>query len=130
MSKYDNMYEIQNAFYNGAYSLPKGQERLSRLPDGHIFDRNKTVAWNEEQLEIHNNKVEEQRAQLKAKEAELDRQLHTDVAEFIRDTYGISDAQAKIIESEAYSDKHSSMPDYFYECTRLAELFCKLMKAN
>ena len=111
--KYMNMQSIYNKYKNGGYSINRGEYATDRVADGHIFDEDKSVRWNREQVELHNKHAEAEWSRMNSDIQAKNNELHTDVIHYIMAEYGMNYKQAEALESYAYADKHSCMHDYF-----------------
>ena len=125
--QFDDIKTIQARYNNGGYK-PVVKGELNLVDDNHIFDENMTVKWNREQVKIHNDKINQLRSDLEKERERLDKLMHEDIVRYIMGTYGFNMQQAKKIESEVYSDKHSCMSDYFYSIDETAELVSEVVK--
>lgn len=114
--------EIRAAYENGQYTYkdPAIQDKR-RLPADYVFDENLSVKRNREMVIEHNDQVEHFKRVKQAKQAELDRKLTEDVVAYIVDAYGLTEAQARIVEMFVYREKHSFMCDYFSYIDTFAE---------
>lgn len=113
--------DIRDAFNNGGYSPNKFEYKLTKLADTHVFDMDKSVRWNIEQVKAWNQQVDIDNKRLKDDTAKLDAKLHSDVAEYIMHEYGFNIKQAKAIEGRVYYDKHACMSDYFDSIDDIAD---------
>ncbi len=120
MLKFDDIKVIEENYNNGKYTFTKAMPK--RVDIHYIFDENKTVKWNREQRIKHNDSIGELIEQWNEERKVVESKLHSDVVDFIVNCYGLTEAQAKLIESEVYADKHSCMSDYFYSVDKFAEL--------
>lgn len=48
--------EIKDGFYK-VYEMSLIPQNIRKVPNGYVFDANKSVNWNREQVEINNKKV-------------------------------------------------------------------------
>lgn len=61
----------------------------------------------------HNSLAADQKIKKQAGQAALDRQLTSDVVEYIKENYSLTEAQARLVEKFTYREHHSCMYDYF-----------------
>ncbi|MNV70334.1 hypothetical protein D3C71_1632940 [compost metagenome] len=120
--------EIRQAYSKGEYRTRLEYPSIPRFAVGHYFDRDKTVAWNEEEKERRINEAKEKRNQYNAESNRLSSKLENDMVEAIMEEYNFNKAQAEKIYSYAYREKHSCMNDVFYFVTELADFFEELQK--
>lgn len=111
--------KIREKYNNGDYTHKHAI--LVELPVEHVFDENLSVKTNREMLEEYNCKIREQRAENRAKQAALDKQLHDDVINYLVNAYCFNKAQATLIERWVYTEHHSFMCDYFNNIDTMAD---------
>ncbi len=93
----------------------------NKVAANYIFDADLTVRRNREMVEEHNAKVESQRKEAYAKQAELDKKLAHDVCCYITENYDISYELASKIERFCYEQKHHDTYAYFDYIDTIAE---------
>ena len=111
--------KIREKYNNGDYTHKHAV--LVELRDDFIFDENMSVKANREMVEVHNRKVREQRAENRAKQNELERQMREDVTVYIVEQYDLNKKQAKLVEGWVYTEHHSFMGDYFSNIDSMSE---------
>lgn len=125
---YKTIEEIRNDYNAGKYSYHVDIPR--KLPSTYVFDRNLTIAENERRIAEHNQNVDEMARDARSRNAELSRQLTNDVVAYIAATYHMSEAQAALVESYVYREKHSFMGDYFANIDDVAEMVESVLLAK
>ena len=120
--------EIRRDWNNGQYVCH--MDIPAKLPENHIFDENLTIKANREKIAQHNQIVADKKREKMEKNAELSRQLTRDVVAYIMDTYELNEAQACIVESYVYTEKHSFMGDYFSAIDSVAEMAESIVNAK
>lgn len=106
-----NIDEIRVKYNNGEYTykvdIPK------KVKPDHVFDEELSVKRNRELAMEHNNNVDNMQLDKNRRQRELDEQFTKDVVEYIMENYGLTEKQARTVESFTYQEKHAFMCDYF-----------------
>ena len=112
--------EIKSKYFCGYYdadskvNMTESTEIIPvKVKDDHVFDENLSVKRNREMVIEHNNKVDELIAKQRKKQADLNKQLNSDIIEYLIDTYDLTYNQACVVERFTYDEKHSYMYNYF-----------------
>jgi hypothetical protein len=103
--------EIRNKYNAGDYTYKV--DIPAKVSADHVFDEDLSVKRNRELAAEHNEKIEQMWRDKNKRQRELDQQLTNDVVEYIMAYYGLTELQAKLVESFTYQEKHSFMCDYF-----------------
>lgn len=112
--------DIAKKYDKGLY-MASSKSIPPKVSQFHIFDENLSVKQNHEMVAEHNNMVDELRKENSKKQSELNRQLETDIIDYIVDNYNLSRQQASTVESFVYREKHAFMCDYFAAIDEYAE---------
>lgn len=103
--------EIRVNYNKGVYTykvdIPK------KVKPDHIFDEDLSVKRNRELAQEHNDNVDRLWRYRNKAQHELDERLVYDVVVYMMENYGLTEQQAKIVETFVYQRYHSSMCDYF-----------------
>ena len=118
--------KIREKYNNGDYTHK--YTILVEVSADHVFDENLSIKANREMIEEHNRKVREQRAENRAKQIELERQMRSDVVGYIVEQYELNRKQAEHVEQWVYGEHHSFMGDYFFNIDELADFAETLIK--
>lgn len=114
--------EIRKLYEQGHYTFKLPEDaNIKTLPVDYIFDEDLSVRRNRELVEEHNSKVEDLKRRKRAGQEDLNRQLTYDVIEYIKESYDLTEAQARIVEMFVYREHHSFMCDYFSYIDTFAE---------
>ena len=115
-----NITTIVEKYRNGDYNhhIKYG----NKVADNYVFDEELSVKRNREMVAEHNARVKAERDAAYAKQAELNKKLSHDVCCYITENYNLSYTVATKIEQFCYTEKHSSMYDYFSYIDTIAEL--------
>ena len=120
--------EIRAKYDAGGYTyhadIPK------KVWDDHIFDEELSVKRNRELAKEHNENVERLQKYADRIQGELYKQFTYDVVKYIMDTYCLSEAQARVVDSFAYDEHHAFMCDYFSYIDTYANFAHKLLSAE
>lgn len=120
-----NLEDIRDRWNNGEYTVHMDISR--KLPDGYIFDEDLSVKRNRELVAQHNLRVDELLAEKRARQNELDCKFYQNIIEYLKETYKLSEEQAKAVNNLAYSEHHSFMGDYFSYLDTYAEFAVKII---
>ena len=120
--------EIREKWETGYYTyktdIPK------KVSDDHIFDEDLSVRRNRELVKEHNDRVDSLKELANKIQGELNLQFSFDVEEYIRNTYGLNEAQARKVESFVYREHHAFMCDYFSYIDTYAEFASDIISAE
>lgn len=108
---------IKDNYKNGEYNPKIPYPKIKKYPTDHVFDENKSVKWNREQVEIENAKQQELLKMYGEEKRRLNNKLHDDVINTLTEDYGLTKDVAKIVESYV-SLEHQD--DYFYYLDEMA----------
>ena len=111
--------EISEKYHNGEYThhIKYG----NKVADNYVFDEDLSVRRNREMVEEHNARVEAEKKEAYAKQAELYKKLTHDVCCYITENYDISYELATKIQQFCYTEKHHDMYAYFDYIDTIAE---------
>ena len=95
--------------YSQVCEMPCEPTNIKKVPLGHIFDEDKSVKWNIEQVEINNRNYYEEVIKLKSKRCECMAVVLDNIYTAIQEDMSceISREQAEIIWCYAYDMSHS-----------------------
>ena len=110
---------IREKYNNREYS--HNIEYGKKLPENYVFDEELSVRRNREMVEEHNARVEAEKKEAYAKQAELEKKLTHDVCRYITENYDISYELAVKIQQFCYTEKHHDMYEYFDYIDTIAE---------
>lgn len=123
-----NIYDIKAAWSRGEYICH--MEIPQKVKENHVFDEELSVKRNREMAIEHNEMVARLQKEKMHKNAELSKKLHDDVVTYIIDSYDMNEAQAHIVESYVYVEKHSFMCDYFGAIDEIASMVEDIIKSK
>lgn len=95
---------IKNGVYKNTTPYPKKPE----YKVGHVFDRKKTVEWNEDTLAGIMAQYEQEKKKYDSDNSALENKFSQDVKDMLKEYYGLNDKQADKVEYKAWEDGHSS----------------------
>lgn len=124
---YKDIETIRADYEAGRYTYTDNVPRMSKVAENHIFDENLSVKQNREMVAEHNRKVVEQSKHRMHEQAILDAQLTQDVVDYLVGAYYFSQDVAKKVQEYAYTERHSSMYDYFNYLDEIAYLVSDCM---
>lgn len=101
-SSYKKLVDLEGQFL----SLPPIQGK--RFPDGHIFDENKTVKWNREEVKKKNAEVESQKKEREKVEQAIIQAARDEIIHYLMDDFGFTEDVAAIIFNKSNEKGHSS----------------------
>lgn len=96
--------KINRKAYDSQVKYPSG-----KFSENHIFDEDKSVRWNREEVERQNNNRLAQIKAYRESEAQGEKDFRDDVIQYLLENYRINKNQkiAERIFSKAYDDGHS-----------------------
>lgn len=111
--------EIAEKYRNGDYNNPI--KYGNKVAENYIFDADLTVRRNREMVAEHNARVDAERKEAYAKQAELNKKLAHDVTCYITENYDVNYQVASKIERFCYERWHSSVYDYLSQIDTIAD---------
>ena len=103
----------------------------TRYPDDHIFDEEKSVRWNREELERNREAVKEYKNKISELNILYDSVIMRAIIKAIEADFDVNEEQAAIIYGKAYEDAHSSgYIEVYYYAEDYAELYERLKEAE
>lgn len=116
----------------------ESMERMSCVPTNihkvradHVFDEDKSVKWNREQVEDNNRRYLEEVKRLNTEKNRRRDELHERIYKAIQDEvgYGLSRRKAMLLWNRAYEDGHSyGIREVVSNLDELMELAIQLLK--
>lgn len=116
----------------------ESMERMSCVPANihkvradHVFDEDKSVKWNREQVEDNNRRYLEEVKRLNTEKNRRRDELHERIYKAIQDEvgYGLSRRKATLLWNRAYEDGHSyGIREVVSNLDELMELAIQLLK--
>jgi len=100
-------YTIRQKIDNKEYAAKAAYPTIRKFSQGHIFDEDKSVKWNREEVERHNTEVAKQMEAYRKAVIQGENTFKEDVIAYLLDTYSINKAMAEKIFAKAYDDGHS-----------------------
>lgn len=122
--------DVKQAYKDGAYSINYDDYDTDRVRADHVFDEDKSVKWNREQVKIHNDRVAEEYKRRSHDEREMDNKLRQDTLDVINKSFGISADRAGMLYEYCYDRYHDCMDEFFDELWDLCDLVNKVIAAN
>jgi len=114
-----NITTIAEKYRNGDYNHPI--KYGNKVSANYVFDEELSVRRNREMVEEHNAKVEAEKKEAYAKQAELTKQLAHDVTCYITENYYVDYQVASKIERFCYDKYYSDVYDYLSQIDTIAE---------
>ena len=119
--------------YNKEYALPDASHlRRSRVSPNHIFDEDKSVKWNREQVVIHNDAINQRIQEVELDRINIHNKYRTHLMQAAQDEYGINENQFNIIWN-----KVSEFSEFDYICSGqiedieyLIDFICEVREAG
>ncbi|KXY51220.1 hypothetical protein AT268_32515 [Bacillus cereus] len=110
---YSCIDEISNAFANDFYEPQQEYPSHIKFSEKHVFDEEKSVKWNREEVERQNEQVKQRKMKWNSEKSRLNAKLQNDCVQILKEDYGLNEAQAEKLYGYVYNDKHSCMHDFF-----------------
>ena len=102
---------------------------INRYEDGHVFDEEKSVKWNREEVERINKMYAEKEQELKKEKQALLDKAEAETIKYIQECLdNPSKEKAELIWSFIYNEWHSCMSDCIYMISDMTELVNSLDK--
>lgn len=114
--------QIKNRYNTGDYNSRVPYPRSNGWKEGHIFDEDKSVKWNREEVARKNQEIKDAKVAHRNDQNRLWNELHNDVINALMEEYRIPKMAAEKIEGHVYGEYHSIMSDYFYHLGEFSDL--------
>lgn len=102
-----SLEEIRENISQKKYEVTRRYPSQTPYPADYVFDEDKSVKWNREQVIIENEKIAAAKKDYQDAENAAYKAFRTDVIGFLQDTYDLNETQAVYIFGKAYEDGHS-----------------------
>ena len=132
-----NLEVIKEKYKKGEYTpdinmaMGKKLIPISRALDARknpLFDRNKTIAENEEMVKDYNKEIAKQHEKMQQQIQESHNKLMQDIITAIKEIIKVDDEKAKIIYERVYDNHHSGgMMDVFMELDEELDYLMKIL---
>lgn len=101
--------EIIEKIRNNEYQSKEAYPERRGYREDHVFDENKSVKWNKEEVVRQNEKIKAQMDAYNKSKSEAQQEFKNDVESYILNNHNIKDNKdiAEEIYNKAYSDGHS-----------------------
>lgn len=122
-----NWNDIQSA-YEAVHSMSCVPKNIKKVKPDHVFDENKSVKWNREQVEINNAAYRAEVARLNTEKNKARDDVINMIIEKIQSEVGasLSKRKAKAIWELAYEERHSygfyDVREYLFKLIDLAKI--------
>ena len=119
--------DIQSA-YETVHSMSCVPKSVKKVKADHVFDENKSVKWNREQVEINNAAYRAEVARLNTEKNKAREDVINMIIEKIQSEVGtsLSKRKAKAIWELAYEERHSygfyDVREYLFKLVALAKI--------
>jgi len=121
---------IKSNWKSGAYKNKLPYPNKTKYKEWHVFDENKTVKWNKEEVVRQNVIIDEEKEQYQKESNYWQCQLNDDVIKALVNSYDFNKAQAEKIWNFAYNEKHGNMNDVFYYVEEIADFIESVMQLS
>lgn len=98
-------YELQSD-YEEVQNMPINPTNIKKFPEGYIFDENKSVLWNKEELKKRNNEYTEEKTRLLRNKSEALLSVHNDIITEISNETGLDFAKSSKIWNYVFEKWH------------------------
>ncbi len=104
---------------------------IKRYEAEHVFDENKSVKWNREEVERINKMYDEKAQELKEEKQAISAKAHDETIKYIQECLdNPSEEKAELLWSFIYREWHSCMSDCIYYISDMTELINSIDKLN
>ena len=119
-------YEVKELIDSSKYRNKMGYSSIRQYKENHVFDENKSVLWNKQQVEIENKKQKDLRDDYNAEENRLINLFQDDLCGVIISQLKVNREKADLIFNKAWDDEHSGglseVVDYAEEAFKQAKI--------
>lgn len=126
MEQTQNFYveDIKKRYEDGEYKGTMEYPKQRRYMEKTIFDENKSVKWNREEVARRNAERDQAFKEYREEESRQSARLTEDCIQALMFEYKFNRKQAEKIHEYTYREKHDSMNDFFIYLEEFADL-CK-----
>lgn len=103
---------------------------LRKYNKGHVFDEDKSVKWNNEEVDRRNKQYDDAFKQIREDKAALLIRFNIACTEYIKQEVGCNDNTAQRIRYYVYDRYHSFMSEYFDALEEIVDLAAAIRKDN
>lgn len=114
--------QVKMQYMMGKYDIDFSAFNTTYLDNGYVFDENKSVKWNREQVKEFNRGVPAEIRRRKEAQIQKDEEFKSDCIRAIRDDYNFGEGTANKIFVYCYAKYHSNMYEFFDNVEDIAEL--------
>lgn len=114
--------QVKMQYMMGKYDIDFSAFNTTYLDTGYVFDENKSVKWNREQVKEFNQGVPAEIRRRKEAQIQKDEEFKSDCIRAIRDDYNFGEGTANKIFVYCYAKYHSNMYEFFDSIEDIAEL--------
>lgn len=100
-STYKNLVDLEGELA----SLPSTS--IKKFPDNFIFDEDKTVKWNREEVKRRNSDIASEKEKIKQRARDIISEARDEIIHYLMDDYGFTEKVASVIFKKAEEDGHS-----------------------
>lgn len=114
--------QVKMNYMAGKYTIDFSIFHTTYLDNGYVFDENKSVKWNREQVKEFNRGVPAEIRRCREAQIQKDEEFKSDCIRAIRNDYNFGDSTASKIFVYCYAKYHSNMYEFFDNLEDIAEL--------
>lgn len=84
------------------------KNQTKHYPATHVFDENKSVRWNMDEVDRKNREIDEQNRLFNNQISTLEREIDSAILEYIRNEFAFNEKVAQIVFDKAYEEGHAN----------------------
>ena len=120
--------EVYSRYRNDEYNNSDPYPSAAYYREGHIFDADKSVNWNKNEVQRRNIDLKSERNEWQKKQAELQKAMADDLVDAIIYEYHFTETQARKIYAYVYQEYHSHASDVFNKLDDVCDFIKQLLK--
>lgn len=130
MDNREEYYDVDEfrTMYEEACRMKTKPDLLRRYSDGYVFDENKSVKWNREEVERLNSEYDEECKRLRSlRNSKID-EVENEIFKYISNETGLSTDKSKLVWNYIYEKYHAFCSDLFDNLEPLTELIYEVTR--
>ena len=130
MDNKEEYYDVDElrTMYEGAYCMKMKPDLLRSYKEGYVFDENKSVKWNREEVERLNGEYDEECKRLRSlRNSKID-EVENEIFKYISNETGLSIDKSKLVWKYLYEKYHAFCSDLFDNLETLTELIYEVTR--
>lgn len=124
------LFEVEDNYSNGKYNIDNSKYTRDKLPEDYVFDIDKSVHWNREQVKDHNDKIEQETERFLHDCTVAHKSLRCDCIEALVHDFKLSEKQAGIVFDHCFNHGGITADKLFDQLRLMVSLAVKILRSE